>query len=192
MDFGDIGEFVDSSGDLLGDLSHLLSGVLKVKSQWQQLRSGSAQPVGAPMGWAGNQMAAPGIPNAGPPVAAEVRQVAAANGNAWIPDTTVGFGGIDLTGVWCPPMNFLDRCAIRQSGPYLNVAAMIGGMMTFAGEGLVDPASRMLAFAGQYANGAPAQVRAQLLPNGAISGMLAVANPWGVAMTNPLFLQRVQ
>jgi hypothetical protein len=192
MDFGDIGEFVDSGGELLGDVSQLLSGILKVKSQWQQLRGGRAQPGGTLPSWTGNYPAASRVPNPGPPVAAEVRQVAAVNGNPWVPDTTAGFGGIDLTGVWCPPMNFYDRCVIRQSGPYLNVAAMIGGMMTFAGEGLVDPGSRVLAFAGQYANGAPAQVRAQLLPNGAISGMLAVANPWGVPMTNPLFLQRVQ
>jgi hypothetical protein len=192
MDFDDIGQFIDSGGDLLGDVSHLLSGVLKVKSQWRQLRADGPQPGAGAGGWSGDHFPASAGGNVGPPVATEVRQVAAANGNPWVPDTTAGFGGIDLTGVWCPPMNFYDRCAIRQSGPYLNVAALIGGMMTFAGEGLVDPGSRTLAFAGQYANGAPAQVRAQLLPNGVISGMLAVFNPWGVPMTNPLFLQRVQ
>jgi hypothetical protein len=69
---------------------------------------------------------------------------------------------------------------------------MIGGMMTFAGEGLFDAHARALAFAGRYANGAPAQVRAQLLPNGLINGVLAVQNPWGVPMTSPLFLQRMQ
>jgi hypothetical protein len=189
MDFDDVGQFLDASGDLMGDLSHLLSGVLKVKSQWQQLRNAAAPVGGGGPAWGTPPtVAAAG----GPPVSAEVRQVAAANGNPWVPDVTAAFGGIDLTGTWCPPMNFYDRCTIRQSGPYLNVAAMIGGAMTFAGEGLVDPPSRMLAFAGRYANGAPAQVRAQLLPNGAISGMLAFVTPWGVPMTNPLFLLRAQ
>jgi hypothetical protein len=54
MDFGDIGEFVDSGGELLGDVSHLLSGILKVKSQWQRLRGGRAQPGGTLPSWTGN------------------------------------------------------------------------------------------------------------------------------------------
>jgi hypothetical protein len=206
MDFGDIGDVLGSATDLLDTGGKFLKAVREVKSQWQQLQSGGAPPGGgtqpgggaqpswgAPQpNWGGAYPAAPSYSNAGPSVAAEVRQVAAANGNPWVPETTAGFGGIDLTGVWCPPMNTFDRCVIRQSAAYLNVAAMMGGMMTFAGEGLFDPNARALAFAGRYANGAPAQVRAQLLPNGMINGVLAVQNPWGAAMTSPLFLQRVQ
>jgi hypothetical protein len=96
--------------------------------------------------------------SAGPSLALEVRQIAAPNGDPWVPETTAGFGRIDLTGIRCPPMNAYHRCAIRQSGAYLNVAAMTGKMMTFAGEGLFDPHARALAFAGRCANGAPAQV----------------------------------
>jgi hypothetical protein len=89
-------------------------------------------------------------------------------------------------------MNAFDQCVLRQSGAYLNVSAMFGGAMVFAGEGLFDPRTSALGFAGRYANGAPAQVRAQLMPNGMINGILTVANPWGFPMSNPLVLQRMQ
>lgn len=192
MDFGDIGDVLSSATDLLDETGDFLTCVRQVKAQWRELRSGTSHPGGAHLGWSRADPAPVSYQSAGPSLAVEVRRVAAANGDPWVPETTAGFGGIDLTGVWCPPMNVFDRCAIRQSGRYLNVAAMIGGVMTFAGEGLFDPRARALVFAGRYANGAPAQVRAQLLPNGVISGVLAVHNPWGVPMTNPLFLQRVQ
>ena len=184
MDFGDIGDVLSSATDLLDEAGDFLGCVRQMKSQWQALRLDAAHPP-ASAGWVTGQQARPSV-------ATEIIQVAAANGDSWVPETTAGFGGIDLTGVWCPPMNFYDRCTIRQSGAYLNVAAMIGGMMTFAGEGLFDPRTRAIGFAGRYANGAPAAVRAQLLPNGMITGTLSVQNPWGVPMANPLFLQRAQ
>ena len=192
MDFSDIGEVLGSTTDLLDKTGDFLRCAREVKAQWQELRTGKSHPGGAQPGWGSGFPASASYQSAGPSLAVEVRQVAAANGDPWVPETTAGFGGIDLTGIWCPPMNAFDRCAIRQSGAYLNVAAMIGGMMIFAGEGLFDPHARALAFAGRYANGAPAEVRGQLLPNGMINGVLAVQNPWGVPMTNPLFLQRMQ
>jgi hypothetical protein len=191
MDFSDIGDVLSSATDLLGDAGDFLKCVREVKTQWRDLQAGGSRPASPPV-WGSGYAAAPSFQQAGPALAPEVRQVAAANGAAWVPETTAGYGGIDLTGVWCPPMNFFDRCVIRQSGAYLNVAAMMGGTMTFAGEGLFDPQARALAFAGRYANGAPAQVRGQLLPNGMINGVLAVQQPWGFPMTNPLFLQRVE
>lgn len=188
MDIDDIGDVLGSVTDLLDQGGDFLRAVRELKTQWRAVQSG--QPS-AQAGW-GGAPAPSDLRSTGPSVAAEVRQVAAANGDPWIPEMTGGFGGIDLTGVWCPPMNVFDQCMLRQSGAYLNVAAVLGGTMIFAGEGLFDPRTRAIGFAGRYANGAPAQVRAQLLPNQMINGILTVANPWGVPMSNPLLLQRLQ
>jgi hypothetical protein len=190
MDLSDIGGALDTAADIFEVGGKFLSFVREVKSTLRGSQPGGSYPTAVQPG-SGYPVAA-AYQNAGPALAGEVRQVAAANGDPWVPETTGGIAGIDLTGVWCPSMNVYDQCVFRQSGVYLNVAAMMGGMMTFVGEGLFDPRTRALAFAGRYANGSPAQVRAQLLPNGAINGILAVPNPWGVPMTNPLFLQRIQ
>lgn len=192
MDFGDISEVLRSATDLLDTTGDFLRFVREAKAQWRHARTGESHAAALRPGWGAGYSGPVSYRSAGPSLAVEVRRAAAANGDPWVPDTTAGFGGIDLTGVWCPPLNAYDQCAIRQSGAYLNVAAMIGGMMIFAGEGLFDPRTRALAFAGRYANGAPAQVRGQLLPTGLINGVLAVPNPWAVPMTNPLLLQRMQ
>jgi hypothetical protein len=179
MDVDDIGDVLGSVTDLLDQGGDFLRAVRELKTQWRGVQSGQSS-------------ARSSLHSTGPSVAAEVREVAAANGDPWIPDMTGGYGGIDLTGVWCPPMNVFDQCMLRQSGAYLNVAAVLAGTMIFAGEGLFDLRTRAIGFAGRYANGAPAQVRAQLLPNQMINGILTVANPWSVPMSNPLVLQRLQ
>src|ERR1700712_4767132 len=103
MDFSDIGDVLGSATDLLDTGGKFLKAVREIKSQWQQLQSGGPPPGGgAQPNWGASQPnwggGAPSFQNAGPAVAAEVRQVAAANGNPWVPETTAGFGGIDLTG----------------------------------------------------------------------------------------------
>lgn len=188
MDISDIANVLGTVTDLLDKGGDFLKSVREVKAEVRAWQSGE---LPAHAGRAGYPAAA-SYRSAGPSLAAEVRQVAAFNGDPWVPDTTAGIGGIDLTGVWCPPMNVYDQCVLRQSGAYLNVSAVFGGMMIFAGEGLFDPHSRALAFAGRYVSGAPAEVRAQLLPNAVINGILTVPNPWGFPMSNPLVLQRLQ
>lgn len=188
MDIGDIANVLGSVTDLLDKGGDFLKSVREVKAEVRAWQSGE------PAAYAG-RAGYPAVANyqsPGPSLAAEIRQVAASNGDPWVPESTGGIGGIDLTGVWCPPMNVYDQCVLRQSGAYLNVAAVFGGMMIFAGEGLFDPRTRALAFAGRYLSGAPAEVRAQLLPNAMINGVLTVPSPWGVPMSNPLVLQRLQ
>src|SRR3954447_22602331 len=138
MDFSDIGDVLSSGSDFLDTAGDFLKLVRELKAQFHD---GQVQNGQAGASRSGGQSAW-GLQRGAPSLAPEVRQVAATNGAAWVPDTTAGFGGVDLTGIWCPPMNAFDRCAIRQSGAYLNVSAMMGGTMIFAGEGMVDPPTR--------------------------------------------------
>lgn len=121
----------------------------------------------------------------------QLQQVAADNGNAWVPPQTAGLGGIDLTGVWSPPMNPMSQTYIRQFGPYLNIIEGIGGMPTAMGEGLFDPQSSTLRVVGRDANGSPVQAQAQLMPNWMMQGVTTILNPWGMPMNGPFVLQRV-
>ena len=47
----------------------------------------------------------------------QLQQMAGQNGNPWVPTQVHDLGGINLTGVWCPPMNPMDQTYIRQFGP---------------------------------------------------------------------------
>jgi len=121
----------------------------------------------------------------------QLQGVAAEHGNPWVPPRTAGLRGIDLTGVWSPPMNPMDQTYIRQYGPYLNVIAGVGGVPTFMAEGLFDPGSLVLRVVGRQSTGGPAQVHAQLMPNWMMHGTMTISNPWGTPMMVPLMMQRV-
>jgi hypothetical protein len=121
----------------------------------------------------------------------QLQGVAAEHGNSWVPPQTAGLMGIDLTGVWSPPMNPMDQTYIRQYGPYLNVIAGIGGVPTFMAEGLFDPGSLVLRVVGRQSTGAPAEANAQLMPNWMMHGTMTGTNPWGMPMMVPLMMQRV-
>lgn len=172
LDLSGFADALNSGADVLSAVGKLVGAVRGIKKELRRQEPATAR-TGAP--WLG-----------------EVQHVAAANGDPWVPQRTAGHLGTDLTGVWCPPMNPMDRCAVRQSGRYLNVTAMAGGVPIFVGEGLIDPHAGLLGFAGRYANGSPAAVQARLLPGPIINGVLTVQSPWGYPMSNPLFLQRVQ
>ena len=115
----------------------------------------------------------------------QIQQMAAQNGNAWVPQQTQGIGDVDLTGVWCPPGNPMDQTYIRQFGPYLNLVAGIMGMPTVVAEGLYDPVHRSVYIVGRYFNGAPVEVRSQLLPNWMLQGVMTVPGPMGFPMQMP-------
>lgn len=121
----------------------------------------------------------------------QIQQLAAQNGNAWVPQQTQGIGDVDLTGVWCPPGNLMDQTYIRQFGPYLNLVSGIMGMPTFVGEGLYDPTHRSIYILGRALNGAPVEVRTQLLPNWTMQGVMTVPGPMGFPMQMPHFAVKV-
>lgn len=121
----------------------------------------------------------------------QLRQMAAQNGNGWVPQQTAGLGGIDLTGLWRNPMNPMEQSYIRQFGPMLNMVAGIGGIPGFTAEGLFDPSTGTVRLVGRYVNGSPGEVNAQLHPNWVIHGVVMFLNPWGVPMTAPTVAQRV-
>ena len=81
MDIDDIGDVLGSVTDPLDQGGDLLRAMRELKTQWRAVQSGqsSAQP-----GW-GSGPAPSRLQSTGPSVAAEVRQVAAANGDPWIP-----------------------------------------------------------------------------------------------------------
>lgn len=114
-----------------------------------------------------------------------IQQVAAQFGNSWVPTQTQGLGGVDLTGIWCPPGNPMDQTYIRQFGPYLNLVAGIMGMQTAVGEGLYDPEHRSVYIIGVYFNGARVEVRSQLLPNWTMRGVMIVPGPMGFPVKMP-------
>ncbi len=114
-----------------------------------------------------------------------IQQVAAQFGNPWVPAQTQGLDGIDLTGIWCPPMNPMDQTYIRQYGPYLNLVAGLMGMPTAVGEGLFDPVHRSVYIVGRYMNGMMVQVRSQVLPNWTMQGVMTLPGPMGFPMQMP-------
>jgi hypothetical protein len=114
----------------------------------------------------------------------QVRAVAVQQGNPWVPPSTAGFLGIDLTGVWAPPGNPLDLAYLRQFGPYLNLIAGIGGQPTLIAEGLYDPTTRSIRLAGRNFAGFPVECSAQLFPDWTIRGMMVAASPLGPQYQN--------
>jgi hypothetical protein len=190
----DIMELIENIGAVASTTSDVLGAI----NDFKELADGGsadAAAFAAPM--AGVPAMAPFTAQAHDPYGGggqwlgQLQQVAAQNGNAWVPPQTSGLMGIDLTGIWSPPMNPMDQTYIRQYGPYLNVVAGIAGMPTFMAEGLFDPASLTLRVVGRQSNGQPAESQAQLLPNWVMHGTMTILNPWGMPMTGQIMMQRV-
>lgn len=121
----------------------------------------------------------------------ELQNLAGQFGNPWVPTRTQDFLGIDLTGIWSPPMNLMDQTYIRQFGPYLNVIAGVGGMPTLYAEGLLNPVNAVVHVIGRYVNGAPMEARAQLLPNWILQGVLITIGPFGQPVQVPTVMAKV-
>ena len=120
-----------------------------------------------------------------------LQQLAGQFGNAWVPAQTSGLYGIDLTGLWVPPMNPLEQTYLRQSGPYLNLITGLAGTPIALAEGMFIPHQGAIHLVGRYATGAPFQVQAQLAPNWTIQGTLAGRNPFGMPFQMPLLVTKV-
>jgi hypothetical protein len=108
----------------VGTLASTASDVLGVIGEFKELAdggAGDAAAYAAPV--AGMPAMAAFTPQMQDPYGGgrqwlgQLQQVAAQNGNSWVPPETQGLMGIDLTGVWCPPMNPMDQTYIRQYGP---------------------------------------------------------------------------
>lgn len=121
----------------------------------------------------------------------QLSQIAQQFGNGWVPQQTQSLMGINLTGVWCPPMNFYDQTYIRQYGPYINIIAGVNGMPTVYAEGVFNPSNRMVVVVGKNMQGAMIQSQCQLLPNWVLQGSIAVASPWGMPMQYPIYMNKM-
>jgi len=191
MDFEGLLSTISSVVNTAGDVAE---GLGKFKSLMQ---SGQASPADFASGSTGATPMAPFRPQTRDPYAGgqqwigQLQQVAAQNGNAWVPEETAGALGIDLTGLWASPMNPMDQSYIRQYGPYLNIVAGVGGVPMFLAEGLFDPRSGGLQLAGRYADGSFGQAQAQVMPNWTMQGVMAARNNWGMQNAWPLALQRI-
>ncbi len=120
-----------------------------------------------------------------------LQAMAAGMGHAWVPEQTADFLGLDLTGIWAPPMNPADQCYLRQYGPYVNFIAGILGMPYAFGEGIFSPNVRAVFIQGRYVGGAPLQATAQLLPNWVLQGGLQTWNALGMPFQVPLYMARL-
>ena len=121
----------------------------------------------------------------------DLQQVAGQMGNSWVPNHTQGLQGVNLTGVWSPPMNLMDQSYIRQFGPYLNVIAGVGYQPTLFTEGMLNPENGSIFLIGQNVVGAQVTAQLQLLSNWTIQGTLNPPGPMGQPMQLPIHLVRV-
>jgi hypothetical protein len=121
----------------------------------------------------------------------QLQSVAGQFGNPWVPTQTYGLLGVDLTGLWSPPMNMYDQTYIRQFGPYLNVIAGVGGMPTLYAEGVFDPSHSAIHVVGSYVNGAPMEGHAQLYPNWVLYGVMTTIGPFGQPMQVPTNMVKI-
>ena len=121
----------------------------------------------------------------------QLQQVASQFGNSWVPTQTYSFMGVDLTGLWSPPMNPYDQTYIRQYGPYLNVIAGVGGNPTLYGEGIFYPQQSMIHIVARSVQGFIVEARGQLFPNWTIQGVLIGPNMWGMPSQMPLFIAKI-
>lgn len=121
----------------------------------------------------------------------QLRNLAGQHGDSWVPTRTQGLLGIDLTGIWSPPINPFDQTYVRQFGPYINVIAGVSGMPTLYAEGLFDPTHGVIHVVGRYVNGAPMEARAQLLPNWTIQGVITTLGLFGQPVQVPFLLVKV-
>lgn|ERR1700730_7697058 len=183
---------IKTGGDLLS-LVQQAKGFLCTNQSSPQMM---ATPPQSPMSW-GMPMMNPFVPQMADPFQGGAQfipwltQLAEQNGNAWVPTQTMPLFGLNLTGIWCPPMNPTDQTYIRQYGPYLNVIAGLYGTPTFFGEGLFNIQQCQVHVVGRYLNGSPMEARAQLFPNWMMQGMMTIANPFGMPMQSPLFMGKV-
>jgi hypothetical protein len=121
----------------------------------------------------------------------QLQNLAGQFGNPWVPMSTQSLLGINMTGIWAPPMNPFDQTYIRQFGPYLNMIAGIGGVPTLYAEGLLDPTQAVIHAVGRYVTGAPMEARAQLLPNWILQGMMMTLGPFGQPVQLPIWMTKV-
>ena len=121
----------------------------------------------------------------------ELQNMACQFGSSWIPQQTQGIQGINLTGIWSPPMNPYDQTYIRQYGPYINIIAGIGGNPTLYAEGLFNPMQGILHVVGKNMIGQPVEAKTQVFPNWTMQGIIITMNPFGQPMQYPLMMAKV-
>jgi hypothetical protein len=88
-------------------------------------------------------------------------------------------------------MNPFDQTYIRQSGPYLNLIAGVGGIPGLYAEGLFDPTSRIVRAVGRYTTGAPMEAQAELSPDWTLQGWLSTYGAFGQPVSGPIFMARM-
>jgi hypothetical protein len=121
----------------------------------------------------------------------QLQQIAQRNGNPWVPTQVHDLGGINLTGVWCPPVNPFDQTYIRQFGPYLNIIAGINGMPTLYAEGLFNPLQSSIYARGQYINNTPMEAQLTLASNWTLQGILTTMTVFGMPSHMPIMMGKV-
>lgn len=125
----------------------------------------------------------------------QLSAMAAQQSGAWVPAQTQGVSGVELTGLWVPPMNPIEQTYIRQFGVYLNLVTgmglTMGGMPVLLSEGIFDPVHMIVHVVGRFVTGAPLEARAQLFPNWTLQGLMAQLGPFGMPMNQPLILAKV-
>jgi len=187
-------QVLDQGFRMATDFASLVQKVIEIKNALATAEHPPA--VAGPSGW-GLLSMQPFTPRAPDPFAGgaqwmpQLQNLAAQFGNPWVPTQTAGFVGIDLTGVWAPPLNPLDQTYIREFGPYLNVVTGIAGMASGFGEGFFVPNHSAICVAGLYITGVPFEARARLLPNWVVQGVLTSVNPFGMPLEMPIFMAKM-
>jgi hypothetical protein len=121
----------------------------------------------------------------------ELQNLAGQLGNSWVPPRTQGLFGIDLTGIWSPPLNFSDQTYLRQFGPYLNFIAGIGGLPLGFGEGLFDPSTCVMHILGRGIAGVPMDMHGQFFPNWTIQGTMRTQGSFGQLIQLPTLMMKI-
>ena len=97
--------------------------------------------------------------------------VAARFGDSWVPTRTMGFMGVDLTGIWGPDQ--MNLSYIRQYGPYLNIISGVGGSYTMYSEGIFDVNSGVVHVIGCDSMGNSMEIRVNLHSNWCLQGQMS-------------------
>lgn len=121
----------------------------------------------------------------------QLQNLAQQQGDAWVPRQTQGLQGVDLTGIWTPPMAPFEQDYIRQYGPYLNFISGIGSVPFCFAEGVVNPENWFVRLVGRYQTGAPVEVHARLFPDWSLQGTIYSVGMFNFPTAAPLFLRKI-
>lgn len=195
----DVMSLVSNIGTVAKSAGEVLDTVKKVKETFRhagpEAMTTSSMPGGAAMAMQPFQAQAANPFASWNPFLAPMQNLAAQQTSAWVPTETRGVSGVNLTGLWIPPTAPMEQTYVRQFGVYLNLITGIGltmnGSPLLFSEGVFDPMHGVVHVVGRFVTGAALEMRAQLLPNWMLQGVIAQSNVFGMPTHLPLLLCKV-